>query len=162
MLVAMKAPDAASKRFCNQIARLLRTACHLTVPSGKQARADLSKRLLQILDRTCGTKALAHPKAETLRRRLVPGAREHGEVFAFIRFGGAPTNNHAERALRPLVIFRKVCLGSRSRTGSENVTIFSSLAQTTKLQNGDVLDLFRAMFGATASEVHSQIFPNTS
>lgn len=162
VLVAMKAPDAASIRFCNRIARLFRSACHLTVPPGKQARAGLTKRLLRILDRICGTKALAHPKAETLRSRLVPGAREHGEVFAFIRFGGPPTNNHAERALRPLVIFRKVCLGSRSRTGSENVTIFSSLAQTTKLQNGSVLDLFQAMFGATASQVHSQIFPNTS
>lgn len=114
------------------------------------------------LDRICGTKALAHPKAETLRSRLVPGAREYQEVFAFILFGGPPTNNHAERALRPLVIFRKACLGSRSRTGSENVTIFSSLAQTAKLQNGNVLDLFQELFGGTVSQAHAQIFPNTS
>jgi len=77
-------------------------------------------------------------------------------------FGSAPTNNHAERALRPLVIFRKVCLGSRSRNGSENVTIFSSLAQTTKLQNGNVLDLFKSLLGSDAAQAHAQIFPNTS
>lgn len=115
---------------------------------------------LRILDRVCGSKALVHPKAQTLRKRLLPGAREYDQVFAFIRFGGPPTNNHAERALRPLVIFRKVCLGSRSRTGSENVTIFSSLAQTTKLQKGNVIDLFQALIGGDAAKAHAQIFPN--
>ena len=84
------------------------------------------------------------------------------EVFAFIRFGGPPTNNHAERALRPLVIFRKVSLGSRSRTGSENVTIFSSLAETTKLQEGKVIDLFQALFAGSTSQAHVQIFPDRS
>jgi len=162
VLATMKAPDGASIRFCNQVARLFSSACRLTIPTGKVARENLTKRMLQTLDRICRTKALAHPKAETLRSRLVPGAREYDEVFAFIRFGGPPTNNHAERALRPLVIFRKVCLGSRSRTGSENVTIFSSLAQTAKLQKGSVLDLFQSLFGGTVSQAHAQIFPNTS
>ena len=162
VLSAMKAPDAASIRFCHQLSRLFRCACQLTIPTGKTARANLTKRLLQILDKICGTKELAHPKAETLRSRLLPGAREYGEVFAYIRFGGPPTNNHAERALRPLVIFRKVCLGSRSRTGSENVTIFSSLAETTKLQEGDVIDMFQALFGGSVSHAHAQVFPETS
>ncbi len=101
-------------------------------------------------------------KAETLRKRLLPGAREYDEVFAFIRFDGPPTNNHAERALRPLVIFRKVCLGSRSRTGSENIMIFSSLAETMKLQVGNVIDLFQALFAGSASQAHAQIFPDKS
>lgn len=159
VLTAMKAPDRASVRFCHQLRRLLRIACHITVPAGKRARAALTERLLQILDRICGTTPLAHPKAETLRKRLIPGAREYLEVFAFISFGGPPTNNHAERALRPLVIFRKVCLGSRSRTGSENVTIFSSLAETTKLQEGNLIDLFQALFAGSASQAHAEIFP---
>jgi len=162
VLAAMEAPDANSLRFCHQIIRLFRYACHLTVPTGKSARKKLTERMLRVMDRICGETALAHPKAQTLRSRLLAGAREHAEVFAFIRFGGPPTNNHAERALRPLVIFRKVCLGSRSRNGSENVTIFSSLAQTTKLQNGNVLDLFKSLLGSDAAQAHAQIFPNTS
>jgi transposase len=93
---------------------------------------------------------------------LLPGAREYDQVFAFIRFGGPPTNNHAERALRPLVIFRKVCLGSRSRTGSANVTIFSSLAETAKLQKGKVIALFQALFAGSANQAHAQIFPDAS
>jgi transposase len=162
VLTAMKAPDGASVRFCHQLTRLLRFACHVTIPNGKRAREKLTERMLRTLDRICGATALAHAKAETLRSRLVPGAREYEQVFAFIRFGGPPTNNHAERALRPLVIFRKVCLGSRSRTGSENVTIFSSLAQSTKLQEGNVIDLFQALFAGSASQAHAQIFPDTS
>jgi hypothetical protein len=158
----MKAPDAGSVRFCHQLARLFRFACHVTIPPGKRARDKLTERMRRTLDHICDATALAHPKAETLRSRLVPGAREYEEVFAFIRFGGPPTNNHAERALRPLVIFRKVCLGSRSRTGSENVTIFSSLAETTKLQEGKVIDLFQALFARSASQAHAQIFPDTS
>jgi len=162
VLAAMKAPDAASVRFCHQLARLLRFACHVTIPTGKRAREKLTERMLRTLDRICSATALGHPKAETLRSRLVPGAREYEQVFAFIQFGGPPTNNHAERALRPLVIFRKVCLGSRSRTGSENITIFSSLAETTKLQRGNVIDLFQALFAGSASQAHAQIFPDTS
>ena len=82
--------------------------------------------------------------------QLIPGAREYEQIFALIRFGGPPTNNHAERALRslrPHVIFRKACLGSRSRTGSENVAIFTNLAETTKLHEGKVIDQFQALSG---------------
>jgi transposase len=159
-LAAMKTPDGASVRFCHQLRRLLRVACHVTIPTGKKARKELTKKLLRILDQVCGTKPLDHPKAETLRKRLIPGAREYEQVFVFIRFGGPPTNNHAERALRPLVIFRKVCLGSRSRTGSENVTIFNSLAETAKLQEGNVIDLFQALFRGSTSQAQAQIFPD--
>ena len=129
---------------------------------GKKAREKLTARMLGVMDRVCGTEVLTHPKAETLRSRLLPGKREYDEVFAFIRFGGPPTNNHAERALRPLVIFRKVCLGSRSRKGSENVAIFSSLAQTTKLQKGNVIGLFQALFRGSPERAYDQIFPNSS
>jgi hypothetical protein len=90
----------------------------------------------------------------------IPGAREYDEVFAFIRFGGPQTNPHAERALRPLVIFRKVCLGSRSRTGSENIAIFSTLAQTTKLQESKVIGDFQTLFAGSPSQVHAQVFPH--
>jgi transposase len=162
VLAAMKSPDAASLRFCRQLTRLLRFACRIKVPAGKGARAKLTGRMLHVLDRVCGTKSLSHGKAETLRSRLLPGAREYDEAFAFIRFGGPPTNNHAERALRPLVIFRKVCLGSRSRAGSENVAIFSSLAQTARQQGGDVLDLFQSLLHCSADRAHARIFPDTS
>jgi|GEM_PF-4980896 len=78
------------------------------------------------------------------------------EVFAFIRFGGPRTGNHAERGWCPLVIFRKICLGSRSRTGSEIVTTFNSLVGTAELQKGNVIDLFQALFGWNATKAHAK------
>lgn len=161
VLAEMKAPDAASVRFCTRLARLLKLACAIAIPTGRKAREKLTERLLRDLERICA-KPLAFGKAETLRKRLIPGAREHSEVFTFIRFDGPPTNNHAERALRPLVIFRKVCMGTRSRKGSENIGIFSSLTQTAKLQQCSVIDLFLAMLTGPADQVHEVLFADSS
>ena len=107
VLAVMKAPNGASIRFCIQWARLLKLACAIAIPAGCKAREKLTDRLLRVLGRVCA-KPLAYHKAEILRKRLIPGAREHSEVFAFIRFDGPATNNHAERSLRPLVISTRI------------------------------------------------------
>ena len=46
-----------------------------------------------------------------------------------------PTNNHAERSLRPLVIWRKKYFGTRSNYGSEFVARSASVIMTCKLQS---------------------------
>jgi hypothetical protein len=115
-----------------------------------------------VLDSICaqGDPQLGHPKAETLRKRFLPGAREYTEIFAFIEFDAPPTNNHAERSLRPLVIFRKVCMGTRSPVGSLNIGIFASLVQTTHLQEGSVIELFKQLMSGTIQDAQLEIFPN--
>ena len=120
-----------------------------------------STGFIGILNRVCAN-PLAYHKAETLRKRLIPGAREHAEVFTFVRFDGPPTNNHAERALRPLVIFRKVCMGTRSEQGSGNTAIFNSLTETAKLQKSSVLDLFQVLLTGTAAQAQEVLFRNSS
>ena len=157
----MNKPDTPSVRFCIQLTRVLKLACVIVISTGLKAREKLTDRLHGILNRVCA-KSLGYHKADTLRKRLIPGAREHSEVFAFIRFGGPPTNNHAERALRPLVIFRKVCMGTRSKQGSENIAIFSSLTQTAKLQNCSALDLFQNLLTGTAAQAQAALFSNSS
>jgi hypothetical protein len=72
-------------------------------------------------------------------------------LFAFIVHGGPPTNNHAERSLRPMVIFRKICLGTRSFTGWDNISIFGSLTQTAALHGSHPLPMFRALFKSAAA-----------
>ncbi len=94
---------------------------------------------------------MAFPKAETLRKRLLPKAREYEQVFAFIIHDGPPTNNHAERSLRPMVIFRKVCLCTRSSIGSDNISIFGSLTQTAALHGSHPLEMFRALFKSSTA-----------
>jgi len=160
-LELMNKPDSDSLRFCAALIKLLKLACDKKIPSSKKARTKLKNRLLRALDLIC-EKPLGFPKAETLRKRLIPGAREYEEVFAFIEFDGPPTNNHAERALRPLVIFRKVCMGTRSTQGSENISIFSSLTQTAKLQDACVLELFGALLTGTHAQARGVIFDDST
>ena len=161
VLAEMKMPDTRSARFRIRLTRLLKLACAIAIPGGHKAREKLTDRLHGILNRVCAN-PLTYHKAETLRKRLIPGAREHAEVFAFIRFGGPPTNNHAERALRPLVVFRKVCMGTRSKQGSGNIAIFNSLTETAKLQQSSVLDLFQVLLTGTEAQAQEVLFRNSS
>jgi hypothetical protein len=71
----------------------------------------------------------AHP-CRALAKRLL---RHQDELFQFVRHPGVPSdNNPAERALRPLVIMRKISGGSRSTEGSKTrLTLFSLLSTWT-------------------------------
>jgi len=70
-----------------------------------------------------------HP-CRALAKRLL---RHQDELFQFVLKPGVPAdNNFAERALRPLVIIRKISGGSRSPAGSETrLTLFSLLSTWT-------------------------------
>jgi transposase len=78
-----------------------------------------------------------------IARRLVPGAPDRQrvlaerienflpELFTFVEFPNVPSdNNAAERAIRPAVINRKVCGGTRSAKGSQTKTILMTLFHT--------------------------------
>jgi hypothetical protein len=160
-LELMDAPDPRSLRLCARLIALFTRACAAAIPPGRKARTRLKERYLRLLERIC-RQPVAAAKAETLRKRLVPGAREYHEAFAFIEHHGPPTNNHAERALRPLVIFRKVCQGTRNAKGSENISIFSSLTQTAQLQGAAPLDLFAALFTNSPASAHRVLFDDSS
>jgi len=60
------------------------------------------------------------------------------ELFTFVtRPEVPPTNNEAERALRPLVIARKVWGGTRSSRGSTDAMRRATLVHTCRAQNGN-------------------------
>jgi len=52
-----------------------------------------------------------------------------------------PTNNTAERQLRPNVILRKLTFGNRSLTGANNHKILMSIIQTARMHNINPLNL---------------------
>jgi len=75
--------------------------------------------------RTLGEQyALTEEPCRVLAKRIL---RHQDELFQFVRHPGVPSdNNPAERALRPLVIMRKISGGSRSDEGSQTrLTLFS-------------------------------------
>ena len=60
--------------------------------------------------------------------------REH--LWTFTRVEGIePTNNTAERALRPAVIYRKLSFGTQSASGSRFLERMLTVSETCRLQN---------------------------
>jgi transposase len=67
--------------------------------------------------------------------------------FASVK-GLEPTNNLAERMLRPAVLWRKQSLGSHSRAGCRFVERILSVSATLKMQGQSVLDYLEAALRA--------------
>src|SRR5271163_4621897 len=64
-------------------------------------------------------------------------------LWTFARVKGIePTNNHAERMLRPAVMWRKQSLGSHSNWGCRFVERALTALQTLKLTGRSVMDYF--------------------
>ena len=68
-------------------------------------------------------------------------------VFLYHK-GIDPTNNAAERGLRPGVIWRKLCHGSQSESGERFVERVMTVAGTLKLRAQNSFEYFTACFKA--------------
>jgi len=85
----------------------------------------------------------------TLAKRI----RDHGgEFFTFVRYEGVPpTNNAAERAIRPAVTARKISGGTRSGKGSETRSVLMTLFGTWMLRKLDAFSECERMLKGTCS-----------
>jgi transposase len=73
-------------------------------------------------------------------------------LFLFTRVSGVePTNNRAERALRPVVLWRKGSFGTMSDEGSRFVERVMTAVMTSRLQSRSVLTYLRAVCAAQDS-----------
>jgi len=100
----------------------------------KNALAPIRRRLDEILrwGLRCGV-----AKAANFCRNLL---KLGPALWTFARLDGVePTNNHAERVLRPAVLWRKNSFGCHSETGCRFVERMLSTVQTLRLQNRKVL-----------------------
>jgi transposase len=94
------------------------------------------ERLLEA-GQTCGA-----PKTEGTCREVLKWRQA---LWTFVRHaGGEPTNNAAERALRPGVLWRKGSFGTQSADGSRFVEAMMTVAATLKPQHRHVLDYLTA------------------
>ena len=84
--------------------------------------------------------SLAHEKALTLQARL---QRHHDEWLVFVDDPRVPpTNNHAERKLRPLVVLRKVTFGHRTEAGAKRMARIMTVQETAKAHGHKASDFF--------------------
>jgi len=104
------------------------------LPSLRRMLAPLQRRMHRLLQ-AGGRSGIAGVAG--LCRYLL---RQEQALWCFARVPGvAPTNNHAERMLRPAVQWRKQCLGSHSEQGCRFVERMLSAIQSCKLQGRSAL-----------------------
>lgn len=83
---------------------------------------------------------LEHEKALTLQARL---QRHHDEWLVFVDDPRVPpTNNLAERKLRPLVVLRKITFGHRTEAGAKRMAKIMTVQETAKAHGHKVSDFF--------------------
>jgi hypothetical protein len=100
------------------------------------------------LDTIC-SRPLQDEKALTLQRRLTDEGKDKPRLFTFLKYPNLqPTNNQAERSLRGMVIFRKICMGTRSPSGSHTHSVLPSLLLTAQRQGRHPLGFLETLFGA--------------
>jgi hypothetical protein len=118
-------------------------------------RERVADRFAAALVAICRGQPASSPQA-TLCQRI---ERHRTDPFPFVADPAvAPTNNAAERALRPLVIARKISGGTRSKRGSQSRTVLQSLVATWDLRDLDPVTEFLALL-TPPPQPRSQIAP---
>jgi transposase len=81
-------------------------------------------------------------KLQHLKKRI---ARDQEGLLTFLRCPGVePTNNRAERAIRPAVIVRKISGGSRAMPGARAHAVIASILRSAGHLGASLLDLIRS------------------
>jgi transposase len=110
------------------------TAAAGACPPEEREQARL--RFEAAVRRLCQAEPAGAPQAALCQRV----ERYHPELFTFVADPAVPpTNNAAERALRPLVVSRKISGGTRSPQGSRTRMILHSVVATWELRGLDPL-----------------------
>jgi transposase len=123
--------------------RLAKQNQHLPAHLYRHAVAQLETDIDTLL--AC---SLTTPEAQRLQRRYL---KHRASLFVFLHHPQVPPDNNAsERALRNSVIHRKVSGGFRSETGAQAHAIVSSIADTARKQNQDVLVVLLDLVGNPA------------
>jgi len=160
-LLKGKASDPQARQFCQNIQGFIHTACqaHRQLAKGpwRAKRAKNKERaLLRQLRALCAI-PLRYDKAESFRQRLLGPEQKH--LFTCLRRPNVPpTNNQAERSLRPVVIMRKVIHGTRSAGGLQNHSVLRSLFETAKRQGTKPHQFFLQLFTKDTAQAQAALY----
>ena len=129
---------------------LFRSAIHLHHQRTQLPPETFSAEIAR-LERLCDwllQRSLSPPKAQKLQRRY---QKYRQSLFVFLyRTDVEPTNNVAERALRPSVIHRKVTGCFRSDWGAKTYAALASVIDTAELSGIRAFDAIQSLFGPPA------------
>lgn len=117
---------------------------------GKLSREELKTWMTPVRSRFEATlKRVVDARLEDCSGSCADILAHKAALWTFVDVPGVdPTNNLAERDLRPLVIWRKLCFGSQSERGLRFVERVMTVAHTLRKRGRDVLDFFERTIAA--------------
>jgi transposase len=138
----LTAEGSADRAFFEDVKQWVKRGCQF---HRQRARNELSSQALAAEEawlrselshlRSC---PLEHEKALTLQARI---ERHHDEWLVFVDDPRVPpTNNLAERKLRPLVVLRKITFGHRTDAGARRMAKIMTVKETAKAHGHKVTD----------------------
>lgn len=140
-------PDSVDDKFCSELKAVLKETIdvwnrHREGTAGPEELAETKDRaVLKMVELV--SLPLEHADTQRLRNRIM---RYNQELFIFLDDPSVePTNNRAERHLRPMVIMRKLTFGNRSDSGASNEAVLMSVVETGVLNDVKPLDIFGAL-----------------
>lgn len=157
--------DSAVTAFCEGVSKLLSNACKMgnELINGSLSwdhAAEIETDSTKDLNNLC-TQQLSLKSAETLRAHLT--GKDQKRLFTFLRNPGVPpTNNHAEQSLRKMVIFRKICFGTRSEKGLKTHSILPSLVQTSRRQGVHTRGFLQTLLTSDTATAQALLYRNSS
>jgi len=145
---AEKELGEAGLRICDELFWAWEIYQHTGERKELKRRIRLLRRELKPLLRTYSGKAPRYKRTRGLARNLL---KVWPALWTFAeRRGVQPTNNHAERALRTAVIYRKLSLGSQSETGERRIERLLSASTTCRLQRRSLFEYLAELLTAHA------------
>lgn len=143
---AKELPDHADSAYLNQWTVLFKVVIvlHRLAVEGKLDMASLAERRSHLenwIDRLLGESVEGIGEAR-IRNRLKK-QRPH-LIGCLYDLSAEPTNNRAERSLRPAVIARKISCGNKTDRGRQTWQILASLAVTCTQRGQDLIDYLTA------------------
>jgi transposase len=155
-------PSTVDHQFFEDVKQFVKRACkfHRDRKAKRWSRKKQSPEigwLRSELERLSLTD-VTHEKSITLQGRIL---RHLGEWLVFIDDPRVPpTNNLAERALRPLVVLRKLTFGSRSHEGAERMAGLMSVAETARRHDHRASDIYYELYTRPPDRVLRNLYAN--
>lgn len=116
-------------------------------------RADERRQLRQSFEDELLTLCMPYVGVKSAPQRVLSERIERfiEELLTFVQYPEVPSeNNAAERAIRPVVVARKISGGTRSEKGSKTSSVLRTLFETWALQGRNTIDACREMLTASA------------
>jgi len=153
-------PESLDYQFFADVKEFVKRACKFhRVRKKKRLSAKKQKPEINWLRSELQRLSLTdvkHEKSITLQGRIL---RHLGEWLVFVDDPRVPpTNNLAERSLRPLVLLRKITFGSRSLEGAKRMASLMSIAETSRRHGHRVSDIYYELYTRPPDRVLQSLY----